>query len=49
MVDYIISHWVGISASLLLLLRFAESVAALTKSDKDNKIIAIIKEFFRFG
>ena len=42
-------NWVAISASLLLLLRFAESVAAITPTDKDNKIIAAIKEFFRFG
>ena len=42
-------NWVAISASLLLLLRFAESVAAITPTDKDNKIIATIKEIFRFG
>ena len=47
--EFITNNWVAISAVLLAALRLAESVAVITKTDKDNKIIATIKEFFRFG
>ena len=46
---WITSNWVAISAILLAALRLAESVAAVTKTDKDNKVIATVKEFFHFG
>ena len=47
--EWLTTNWVALSAILLTALRFAESIAAVTKTDADNKIIASIKEFFRFG
>ena len=46
---WITENWISITAIALTFLRFAESIAAVTKTDKDNKVIATIKEFFRFG
>lgn len=48
-VEWLKSNWVAISAILLAVLRLFESIAAVTKTDADNKIIASVKEFFRFG
>lgn len=42
-------NWPAIMAALLLGLRFAESIAQLTPTDKDNKLIATIKNFFKFN
>lgn len=42
-------HWAEVLAIGAIILRLMESVAALTPTDKDNKWIAIVKEFFRFG
>jgi len=47
--SWISSHWAELTAVLLTVLRVAESIANLTPTDRDNKIIATIKEFFRFG
>ena len=47
--NWIVEHWGEVMAILLVILRLAESVAALTPSDADNKAIAAIKEFFHFG
>jgi hypothetical protein len=47
--SWITEHWVGITAIGLALLRLAESIVAITPTDKDNKLVATIKEFFRFG
>lgn len=46
---WITTNWVALSAILLALLRLAESIAVVTKTEKDNQVIATIKEFFRFG
>ena len=51
-VDYVIKNWVAISAILLALVRVAESIAIVLpdkKKEKLNKIIEVVKEFFRFG
>jgi len=47
--NWIVEHWGEVVALGLLGLRFLESVAALTETDKDNKFIAMVKEFFHFG
>lgn len=47
--NFVIEHWGELLAALLALLRALESIAKITPTDKDNKIIAVIKEFCRFG
>lgn len=47
--SWIIAHWAELLAAFMLLLRAAEAFAALTPTDKDNKFIAWLKEYFRFG
>lgn len=47
--DWIKEAWPVITTIFFAALRFAESIAVVTKTDKDNKLIATFKEFFRFG
>jgi 16S rRNA U1498 N3-methylase RsmE len=46
---WIIEHWSEIGVAALLLLRVAECIVNLTPTDKDNKVIAFIKEFFKIS
>ena len=47
--EWITAHRAVITAVALAVLRFAESIVAITPSDKDNKVLAAVKAFFRFG
>ena len=46
---FIIENWAALTTLFFALLRAAESFALASKTDKDNKFIETIKEFFRFG
>ena len=51
--DWITKHWAEIGLVLVGAVRLAESIAKLTPSQKDDKIVAKIKavvaKFFSFG
>ena len=47
--DFIRDNWSALVTLFLGLLRLAESFAIASKTDKDNKFIETVKEFFRFG
>ena len=51
--QFIQNNWQEITIAAFLLLRLAESVAMTTESDKDDKIVAkvrdAVKHFFTFG
>lgn len=47
--EWITSNWEVIGIALLAVLRAAESIAELTPTDKDNKVVAVIRNFFTFG
>lgn len=46
---WLVSNWAAVTAAVLAVLRLAESFAIVTKTDKDNKLVATLIEFFRFG
>lgn len=46
---WIIEHWSEIGVVALLVLRVVESIANLTPTDKDNKVVLFIKEFFKIS
>lgn len=52
MFDWIKTHWAEIGVVILALVRLAESIAAMTPTDKDDKLIAkvktILQNFFTF-
>ena len=41
--------WAGVVAIGLAVLRLLESIAIVTRTNKDNKFVETLKEFFRFG
>ena len=47
--DFIRDNWAALTTLFFTLLRAAESFAIASTTEKDNKFIATIKEFFRFG
>lgn len=49
MVQWLIENWKEVTLVFAALLRLLESFAIVTKTNKDNKFIETIKEFFRFG
>ena len=53
MVQWITENWAVITTVILAVIRFAESIAELTRTEKDDEWVAKIKKilanFFTFG
>ena len=51
--QWIKENWAELTAIVLAVLRLAESIAEMTPSEKDDKVVAqvkaILKHFFSFG
>lgn len=47
MVDYIVNHWVEISALVLAVMKAADILADLTPTEVDNQIVAKVRKLLK--
>lgn len=45
--EWITKNWVALTAIILAVIRFAESIAELTPTEKDDKLVAKVKSILK--